>query len=83
VRYLEQLDGHGFEIGDDFHAGALCAQRSRVAASTRVHAGDNGTEGWTKRVPWSRVVDVSSHDDLLLADSMGEYTVGLSDTKGI
>ena len=70
VGYLEQFDSHGFEIGNDFHARSLCAQGSRVTACTRVHAGDNGAEGWTKRIPWSRVVDVSSHDDLLLASSM-------------
>ena len=70
-RYLEQLDGHGFEVGDDFHTRSLCAQRSRVTTSTRVHAGDNGAEGGTERIPWRRVVDVSSHDDLLLANSTG------------
>ena len=81
--YLEQFDSHGFEIRDYLNSRALSAQRSRVTTGARVHTGNNGTERWTKGISRSRVIDVSTHDNLRLIVLRKDDTVGLSDTKGI
>jgi hypothetical protein len=80
---LEQFDSHGFEVGNDFNSRTLCSQGSRVTTSARVHAGNDGTERWTKGVSRSGVVNISAHDNLELSLEFVRHTVGLSDTNGI